>query len=170
MSLPAPPVTPGFPVVLSGQRLPGAPAVFRNQGVTSGYRTALARWLAQPDHPLDARGSSSIGCGSNISAAGSSARPTISAARGPLPTHPELLDWLATEFVAQRVEIQIAASADPQVDRLSTVVAMSQPTARAATGERPRSIRHAVDPDNSCCGACRSAGSNRRSSAMRSWR
>jgi hypothetical protein len=64
----------------------------------TGRRLAFARWLIQPDHPLTARvqvnqiwmhhfGSGIVRTPGNFGRAGS------------LPTHPDLLDWLAREFV-----------------------------------------------------------------------
>ena len=61
-------------------------------------RLALARWLVDPENPLTSR-VRSIALGRSISAWGSSRRSKISAPRANAPTHPELLDWLATEFI-----------------------------------------------------------------------
>jgi mono/diheme cytochrome c family protein len=99
-------LTPGRPVE------PGVPAVLTSadesikfdqvspDGKPIGRRLLFARWLTQPDHPLTARvivnriwlhhfGRGIVNTAGNFGRAGER------------PSHPELLDWLATEFVRQ---------------------------------------------------------------------
>ena len=89
-------VEPGFPLVLS----PPEPAIsVPRSGESSGRRLALANWIASEDNPLTARVIVNriwqwhFGRGLVTS-------PNNFGLQGDLPTHPELLDWLAAEFVA----------------------------------------------------------------------
>ena len=90
-------VEPGFPESIV-DRLADADIPF--QGKSSGRRLALAEWIADADNPLTARvmvnriWQQHFGHGI--------LRTTSDLGRnGDRPTHPELLDWLATQFVEQ---------------------------------------------------------------------
>ncbi len=91
-------VSPGVPDVLTTGLTPYRVAPLKHGQDSSGRRLALARWLTQPGHPLTSRvlvnqvwlrhfGRGLVPSPSNF---GRSGEP---------PTHPQLLDWLATEFV-----------------------------------------------------------------------
>ena len=92
---PGPPVEPGVPSVLSAGLEPYS---LEPLEWSSGRRLALAKWLVQPNHPLTARvmvnrvwqhyfDRGIVQTEANFGRTGSP------------PTHPELLDWLAVEFV-----------------------------------------------------------------------
>jgi hypothetical protein len=89
-------VEPGFPE-LFGTPVPDLTSVSHG-GESSGRRLVLADWIASPDNRLTARvmanriwqhhfGRGIVRSSSNFGLLGD------------LPTHPELLDWLAAEFV-----------------------------------------------------------------------
>jgi hypothetical protein len=126
-------VEPGYPLIL----LPGhrpAPARVEPLPGTTGRRAALARWIARSDHPLTARvlvnrlwqhhfGRGIVGT------------PSDFGVRGERPTHPELLDWLAVEFVARGWSVKA-------MHRLMLTSATYQQSTRADPAALAR------DPDN----------------------
>jgi hypothetical protein len=86
-------------VVLTSQRGESFPAAISSKGDKTGRRAALAKWLAEPGNPLTARvivnrlwqhhfGQGIVATSSDFGV------------RGEPPTHPELLDWLASELTA----------------------------------------------------------------------
>ena len=95
---PGEPVAPGVPSVLRVGLAPYTVVPPAANPESSGRRLALARWLVQPNHPLTARvmvnriwmhhfGRGLVASAANFGRTGTP------------PSHPELLDWLATEFV-----------------------------------------------------------------------
>jgi hypothetical protein len=91
-------VTAGVPAALGGGLEPYHIEGPQRPTGTSGQRLALAKWMVQPNHPLTSRvivnrlwqyhfGRGLVDTPANFGRAGAK------------PSHPELLDWLATELV-----------------------------------------------------------------------
>jgi hypothetical protein len=77
-----------------------APAAIVPTADKTGRRAALAKWLADPDNPLTARVIVNRLWQFHFGR-GIVATPSDFGVRGEPPSHPELLDWLASELVAQ---------------------------------------------------------------------
>ena len=137
-------VQPGFPEILEPEGQPTAVAAAPAIGATSGRRLALAQWLTRPDHPLTARvwvnrvWHHHFGRGL-VETLGNFGRS------GARPSHPELLDWLAVDFVengwsTRRLHRQIVLSS-----------AYRQSSRRPALDTRPgnaASQAEELDPEN----------------------
>ena len=119
-------VQPGFPVILTPDS--------RLRLETSGRRAALAQWVAGADNPLTARVLVNR-LWQHHFGRGLVPTPNDFGLRGERPTHPELLDWLATEFVARGWSVK-------QMHRLMLLSA----TYRQSTAASPEA--HGIDPDN----------------------
>ena len=121
-------VQAGFPVALTSNGLASS------IDVAGPGRTELATWLTRNDHPLTARvlvnrlwqfhfGRGLVATSNDFGV------------RGQAPSHPELLDWLACEFVARGWSIK-------QMHRLLLTSAVYQ----QGTNTAPQAIEQ--DPDN----------------------
>ena len=92
-------VDPGVPPVIQVGLQPYLPEKPWPGANTSGRRLALARWLTQPNHPLTARVLVNQLWMRHFGR-GIVASPSNFGRSGMAPSHPELLDWLATELVS----------------------------------------------------------------------
>ena len=90
-----PEVRPAFPAVISA-----AEPEVRPLARSSGRRTALAAWLTRPDHPLTPRVVVNRLWQSHFGR-GLVATPSDFGLMGQPPSHPELLDRLASELVSR---------------------------------------------------------------------
>ena len=120
------PVGPAVPRVIK--------ATYEIPGESIGRRTALANWLASGDNPLTARVMVNriwqFRMGTGIVRT-----PNDFGVMGGRPSNPELLDWLAAEFVAQKWSVKA-------IDRL--IVTSSVYRQSGVTDK----TREAIDPDN----------------------
>jgi hypothetical protein len=96
---PAEEVQPGFPVIFLPGNQPAAVRLALPRRGTTGRRSALAKWLVRPENPLTARVMVNR-LWQHHFGRGIVATPSDFGLRGERPTHPELLDWLAREFIA----------------------------------------------------------------------
>lgn len=117
---------------------------------TSGRRTALARWLTRPDHPLTTRVLMNWLWQQHFGH-GLCRTPSDFGVMGDSPSHPKLLDWLATELVAQgwslkQIHRVLVTSATYRQASWAGSPEWSDEQTREAQSRLERSL--AVDPDN----------------------
>ena len=123
-------VTPTFPVLLTSVE----PKIEAIPAKTSGRRRALADWIASPDNKMTSRvminriWQQQFGRGIVRS-------PNNFGLLGAAPTHPELLDWLASEFVEGGWSIK----------RIQKMIMMSSVWQQSSA---PNKISYDADPTN----------------------
>ncbi|MDA8745738.1 PSD1 and planctomycete cytochrome C domain-containing protein [Rubripirellula amarantea] len=130
-------VTPG---VLSGCGLAveGSPTSdpYALPTTISGRRLALANWIADPRNPLTAR-SFVNRIWQHHFGHGLVRTPNNFGVKGDSPSHPELLDWLASEFIDGGMTTK----------RMHRMIMMSDVYLRSAENHEPEKTA-TVDPDN----------------------
>ncbi|MBM3803257.1 MAG: DUF1553 domain-containing protein [Acidimicrobiia bacterium] len=96
---PGEPVEPGFLSAITGNSDPAVIEIDRyKRHPTRGRRLALAKWIASSENPLTARVMVNR-LWQHHFGRGIVDTPSDFGKNGSPPTHPELLDWLATRFV-----------------------------------------------------------------------
>ncbi|MCU1325633.1 MAG: hypothetical protein JWN34_1003, partial [Bryobacterales bacterium] len=126
-------VEPGFPQAVAGD---SEPAKIPFAGGSSGRRTALAEWIASADNPLTARVIVNR-LWQHHFGEGIVRTPSDFGINGDRPSHPELLDWLATQLVEKKWSLKA-------LHRLI----LSSSTYRQST-ENPQAEKFAaIDPAN----------------------
>ncbi|OWK45376.1 protein of unknown function DUF1549 [Fimbriiglobus ruber] len=123
-------VRPGFPIVLTAEK----PKIAPPWESTTGRRTALADWIADERNPLAARVMVNRLWHHHFGR-GIVRTPSDFGVRGDAPTHPELLDWLAGEFVRGGWSLK----------RMHKTMLMSA-TYQQSTTASPDALK--ADPDN----------------------
>ena len=114
------------------------PAALPSSSTEQQSRLDLARWLIRPDQPLTARVYVNR-VWQMMFGAGIVRTPADFGAQGEWPTHPELLDWLAVDFVENGWNIK----------RLVKQIAMSE-TYRQSSATSPEMLQR--DPQNRLLG------------------
>ncbi len=157
---PGPEVQPAFLRVVDFRRLGSQPDLDSDRDTARGekkeevglgaqptkgrlVRSDLARWLTRPDHPLVPRVMANRLWQFHFGE-GQCRSPSDFGYSGSDPSHPELLDWLASELTRDGGSLK-------RLHRLIVTSAAYQRAARPGTGEDSRAgwnALQAADPDN----------------------
>ena len=131
-------VEPGFPVILNTRRMSDISIAGKDERTAMrGPRTILADWIAASANPLTARVMVNR-IWQHHFGRGLVATPSDFGTRGSRPTHPELLDWLAGEFIARGWSVKA-------MHRLILMSAAYQQSSSASSDSLAR------DPENKYC-------------------
>ena len=129
-------VDPGFPLFLDTRE----PSIADSHSQSSGRRASLANWLTDGSHPLTARVIVNRLWHHHFGR-GIVATPNDFGVQGQPPTHPKLLDWLATELVRKDWSLKA-------VHRLIVTSATYQQSALVDDGDPVHALARERDPDN----------------------
>ncbi|MCO6456117.1 MAG: DUF1553 domain-containing protein [Pirellulaceae bacterium] len=141
----SPDVPPGFLSVLDPSPAEIPDSLPNSQ--TTGRRAALVMWLTRPDHPLTTRVIVNRVWQQHFGQ-GLVATPSDFGRLGEPPSHPELLDWLATEFVARgwsfkqlhRLIMTSAAYQQSSLGEMSEAARLKDPENRLLWRMSPRRL------------------------------
>ncbi len=121
-----------IPSIFGGQELQGTPPAHGRN--TSGRRLALAQWMIKPDNPRTSRVIMNR-LWQHHFGRGICATPNDFGYLGERPSHPVLLDWLATELVTRKWSLK----------EMHKVIMLSQAYQMSSRGQ---TAGLAKDPDN----------------------
>jgi hypothetical protein len=130
-------VQPGVPVAFCSTKNSYQVEPKPQSRISTGRRTAFARWVTSPDNPLFARVMVNR-LWQHHFGVGLVATPDNLGQSGAKPSHPELLDWLACRFVESRWSIKA----------MHRLMVKSSVYRQASTQYSVLSTQHSADPDN----------------------
>jgi hypothetical protein len=130
------PVEPGFLTAITGNSDSAFIPIDRyKRHPNRGRRMVLAQWIASPDNPLTARVMVNR-IWQHHFGHGIVDTPSDFGKNGSAPTHPELLDWLATQFVQDKWSVKA----------MHRLILTSSAYRQASVSSDPKAVL--ADPDN----------------------
>ena len=136
LEAPGDPVRPGVLSALGLSTSDDSKEPYLITSENSGRRLALARWIARPDNPLTARSIVNRVWQRHFGKP-LAGNPNNFGAKGKKPTHPQLLDWLAADFVQHGWKFK----------RLHKLIMLSETYRQGTEHAEIEKLRN-VDPEN----------------------
>jgi hypothetical protein len=134
-------VNPAFPIVLAA----------KVENATPAHRADLAAWLTSPQNPLTARVMVNR-IWQHHFGHGLVETPSDFGVRGSRPTHPELLDWLASEIMSPSTPLTCsgqASSGEPwSIKRMHKLILLSATYRQSALVSAQDDRAMKIDPEN----------------------